>query len=468
MIELLIGIILLTILLIFIITIFIKNILKNNKIINGSYENNFYEKNMDEIINLSSCESILYFDDIKKSLKYESGVKTPGIHVGQLKLMLTELEFLTEFLENKNDKILFVYAGSAPSNHLSHIADLFPNVKFLLVDPNEHVIMFEDIELNVKNHYNDNFSDQVLYFKLSKRFRTKENIDEKINIYDFSDNIIKKISRDSEKFSFGVEHQISKIIENTDYRYYILEDLFTNELANEISKTKMPLYFCSDIRTNVGKTNFSDLPEDLDILFNSAMQLEWLNIMKPIKSMLKFRCPYFNKNESFNPEKYMDIFDRIKNKIDFIKNYKNNKFIYFQPYKIYLQSFPGPSSTETRLIVDKETIINNNYYEYDSVEYENKLFYYNKIIRPFCFHNNKEYFEFGVDGCGDCDLMINIYKMYYLKFYKKIKMVDMIDNIKEKIKSVMNIIGRTLKIHKHGYFTDPYDADKLFRLISSL
>jgi len=55
-------------------------------------------------------------------------------HWGQRKLLLSEIEFLTVFGQKGT---LVVYAGAAPGTHTNYLADLFPSMDFLLVDPSE-------------------------------------------------------------------------------------------------------------------------------------------------------------------------------------------------------------------------------------------------------------------------------------------------------------------------------------------
>lgn len=54
------------------------------------------------------------------------------VHWGQRKLLLSEIEFLTEFAE-PGDVVL--YAGAAPGTHILYLSDLFEKVSFVLVDP---------------------------------------------------------------------------------------------------------------------------------------------------------------------------------------------------------------------------------------------------------------------------------------------------------------------------------------------
>lgn len=54
------------------------------------------------------------------------------IHWGQRKLLLSEIEFLS--LYGDQAKVV-VYAGAAPGTHIKALANMFPDHKFVLVDP---------------------------------------------------------------------------------------------------------------------------------------------------------------------------------------------------------------------------------------------------------------------------------------------------------------------------------------------
>ena len=71
--------------------------------------------------------------------------KKSVIHFGQLKLLLTEIRFLTEYHKLSN---IVVYAGAAPGHHIKYLSKLFPKHEFELYDPCEF-----DKELNNSHKY---------------------------------------------------------------------------------------------------------------------------------------------------------------------------------------------------------------------------------------------------------------------------------------------------------------------------
>lgn len=72
-----------------------------------------------------------------------------GLHFGQRKLLLSEVEFFTKLLKVQQSRdaevdksggagtrlIVIVYAGAANGSHLPFLFDMFPRLKFVLIDP---------------------------------------------------------------------------------------------------------------------------------------------------------------------------------------------------------------------------------------------------------------------------------------------------------------------------------------------
>jgi len=85
------------------------------------------------------------------------------IHNGQRKLLMTEIEFLTLKYENNKNNIM-IYAGAAPGTHIAYLSSLFPNVTFILVDPNNFTVTETD-KIKIRQEY---FTDD-----LAKQLREK-------------------------------------------------------------------------------------------------------------------------------------------------------------------------------------------------------------------------------------------------------------------------------------------------------
>jgi hypothetical protein len=82
------------------------------------------------------------------------------LHWGQLKLLISEIEFLTPFY---GDVFNVVYAGDAPGVH-NILANMFPSMRFILVDPAPRMIADGDY-LNIdviQDFMTDNLSRDFL------------------------------------------------------------------------------------------------------------------------------------------------------------------------------------------------------------------------------------------------------------------------------------------------------------------
>ncbi|AYV77274.1 MAG: hypothetical protein Barrevirus27_1, partial [Barrevirus sp.] len=81
------------------------------------------------------------FIDLPTNFPYRENAKPNNIHIGQRKLLLNEVYFLSRFGNLSNT---VVYAGAAPGTHISLLAELFPNHKFILYDPSRFNIKETD------------------------------------------------------------------------------------------------------------------------------------------------------------------------------------------------------------------------------------------------------------------------------------------------------------------------------------
>ena len=64
--------------------------------------------------------------------------ETSSTHWGQLKLLLSEIEFLTPFW---GEVFYVIYAGAAPGIHIPVLASMFQSMHFILVDPQSSVMV---------------------------------------------------------------------------------------------------------------------------------------------------------------------------------------------------------------------------------------------------------------------------------------------------------------------------------------
>ena len=168
-----------------------------------------------------------------------------------------------------------------------------------------------------------------------------------------------------------------KKLQNKDQIYEITKSYFTDDIAKKyyekFKNRNHKLLFLSDIR---------DGTEDDKVLRDQDWNANWHKIIKPDFSYLKFRCGYETE-----------------------KNYKYYKG------EIYLQIYAPSSSTETRILFEKELEEG----EYNIDEYQGKMQYFNRVIRPSyhktLFKNNDNF-----DHCYDCAYFSYFIKNYLSKF----------------------------------------------------
>ncbi|KAM3141278.1 hypothetical protein pb186bvf_006663 [Paramecium bursaria] len=121
-----------------------------------------------------------------------------------------------------------------------------------------------------------------------------------------------------------------------------------NEARKFFNKFQGDYILISDIRTANYK-EMSSVENEKAVLQDNQLQMNWVEILKPKKSLLKFRCAY--PTEIKEPTTFFDG-------------------------DIFIQPWAPASSTETRLI---PTGIQKK--QYDNVKYEEQMFYHNDVER---------------------------------------------------------------------------------------
>ncbi len=399
---------------------------------------------------------VVTIDDIKESIVYTDLRKAPtsATHIGQRKLFLTELQFLTDIMMlnvmDDTKKMTVVYAGAAPSNHTGYLSDLFPHIKFVLIDPNPFKV--------------HEATPRVLLEKGKSGVAT-DHSSQSTGV--FNQEICQKM--------------LEEVVRDDKNRIFIINDLMTMELAHATRQVIPEHYFISDIRTNSTSGTERDIPDALDILWNCAQQLNWMTVMKPRLSMLKFRHPFYNENPEVFKRKsrespYMEDFaEAKKNGIDFVANFESKKLVYWDG-TVNLQAWPGSHSTETRLITEAKSFKDWG----TPVAFENKLFYYNYIERWVGLHKNDNADgPLGFDHCNDCALENHLWVRYLHMLYRgkwdgqsgDKRDTDKKDAKKEKsqvlalVAKLSKITYRPLRREHHGLLFESLTADRLEYLI---
>eukprot|EP00039_Didymoeca_costata_P023103 m.5971 g.5971 ORF g.5971 m.5971 type:complete len:377 (-) comp3455_c0_seq1:16-1146(-) len=157
------------------------------------------------------------------------------LHWGQRKLLLSEIEFLTLYGHLGNT---VVYAGAAPGSHTPYLIELFPKLRWVLVDPAP-------------------FSSKLLLF-----LKHNKKSDVVLLQEEFTDDLAKDIKQ---KYSGG-------------------------SVSNE-SGVKEGILFLSDVRSCDWLVS-SQSEVEKGVWADMCAQQRWHEILEPGKSMLKFRLPW--------------------------------------------------------------------------------------------------------------------------------------------------------------------------------
>tara|TARA_R110002050_G_scaffold257713_1_gene396843 strand:- start:77 stop:1969 length:1893 start_codon:yes stop_codon:yes gene_type:complete len=100
---------------------------------------------------LCSCDRILHAGSGRRNYLRDRGGRTVE-HWGQRKLMVAEMELMTE-LYQELDTVLYV--GAAPGTHINLLAALFPRLMFVLVDPREMHVLSTDTVKVVQGYFDN-------------------------------------------------------------------------------------------------------------------------------------------------------------------------------------------------------------------------------------------------------------------------------------------------------------------------
>jgi hypothetical protein len=390
-----------------------------------------------------------------------------GCHHGQKKLLLSEIQFFSVYGRQIN---IAIYVGSAPCIHLPILLKLFPNIKFLLVDPNFHkikadfVYVYQNVSvINIKNlkSSKSRLLSDVRFYNQEHRYNTLSlnDIDMDDIIYEFDEN--------------GYKTLISDIINNDD-RIYIIQDNMTFKLAETLGKS---IRMCPDVNICLisdMRTNHDEHPTDVDYVWNNASNIAFTKSINPDISLFKFHPPYFNdKWPDQVPEYVAHDLAHIKSDygIDFIDDYHNKKHMFFPASHIWLQAWAPPSSSEARLVVKRSDT--TNFINYDHKEWDDRFMYF-RLMRQHAYFPS--YYTAAqelpsYDGCFDCSLEMSILCNYHdsiLNPDKDCFSNNMSRHIGE-IHKYIEIIDETLydKIKNtphHGFITKPLTSLRLFKI----
>lgn len=155
---------------------------------------------------------------------------------------------------------------------------------------------------------------------------------------------------------------------------------FTEDIAAELAKQYegVPLVFISDIRT--GK-------EEEYVETDMVRQKEWVRILRPLASMLKFRLPW-----QAGKTPYLDG-------------------------EIFLPVFGPLTSTECRLVTT-QGLLDQPEKEYDNKTYEETCAYHNTVGRVRTYAHEVQ--APGLDKCHDCSMLVSVVGEYLRRCGKEV------------------------------------------------
>ena len=272
--------------------------------------------------------------------KLQEGKKTEvcwNLHSGQRKLLLSEIEFLTRYLDMTiSPTPLVIYAGAASGRHIPFLSMMFPQVTFHLWDPAE----FEIEKTDRIQIYNELFTKEVISTEYSNPNFAK-------NIYFISDiRTADFIGTERKYFADRFYHAIDE-----KGREYWGDDKIPPGVKKlfyiDRNGNPPPAIVEAEIKALSSEESEGDILQDLII------QREWLLQLKPYRSHLKFRLPYPGKIPS-------------------------NYYPYFRG-TVYYQPWNRCNSQEMRLVPETPLVQE----EWNIVRYDMLLAYQNRVRRPY-------------------------------------------------------------------------------------
>ena len=131
-------------------------------------------------------------------------------------------------------------------------------------------------------------------------------------------------------------------------------------------------------------------------------------------SMVKFRNLFEPVQDYKDNPELVEKIESVSN-IGFKRHLADRNMAFYRG-TIYNQAWRGRYSTEARLYIDKDAIINNDIIIYNGKEYESTNYFYNAILRTSAYFDNPWVGIGCMDNCGDCSIEGNIWNDYKTKF----------------------------------------------------
>ena len=332
-------------------------------------------------------------------------------HLGQLKLLMSEVELLNLSLKTYDEECIMMYVGAAPSYHITMLKYMYPGMKFILIDPaNFYLAKLQGLKTKIMN------------MDVNKSAAEKWQ-----SALHFLDN--------------GYDYVIMNMLFMPDFARAIAADkderqiVFVSDIR---ARTENPEITNADFLTKDEKRRLNSSPGDIDILRDNTLHNLFVIYLtthsnKMRSFMLKHRCPFMNELDmkfvlGTKDEMTVGLFNEFKDLTghDVRELYKNGKIV--EPKgQAYLQTRCGSISTETRLIILPKNLdepLKVEWHIRDTKEFENLLFYHNAINRRFNIYDTPVVnTSIGLCRCYDCARQTNLF-YDYLKNKSPDKLTD--------------------------------------------
>ena len=198
-------------------------------------------------------------------------------HWGQRKLILSEIEFFTEYTSPWYPALV-LYAGAAPGHHILLLSEMFPKLHFILVDPSAFEIEETD-RIRIRNE----FFTSGLALQLQKEWSSKfvANAD-----YDVENQ---KSERDEASQAGGAASSkfdtfFISDVRTADWTLMSSEEVdaaVLDDLRHQVLLASMPLHRARQPASNAFPEHNHAPPR--------GSQRAWHEALRPTRSLLKFR-----------------------------------------------------------------------------------------------------------------------------------------------------------------------------------
>jgi hypothetical protein len=356
------------------------------------------------------------------------------LHWGQMKLLLTELQFLTSHAIKENVNV--VYAGSSPGHHLKVLIELMPpSWNWHLYDVNDNEVFYnnkfgkitgvtakQSFHQNIKNqNMPKNFEELLEYVEMCSlnvysdktvKLENEENMNRYLELYTkltidhkINENKLQNILKIDAPLA--VLSRLKHLKQNLESTNLVIKSFKQNVIVNQKNLDERECYrllsdlkskssnslllFISDIRENSKKIDEISTQKDMKKQQNLVLALQ------PKEALLKFKLPY--------------------------ANFYQKETIYFDGHLI-LQPYSPPLSHECRLHVIQNNNGSYDYKNYDHCKYSKSMFYFQTNMRTSIFSTKLELpdktkysmlVEKGIciDHCFDCNLTQQIIENFF-------------------------------------------------------